>query len=92
MIVAFPKRLAEELERRGADAESLVIDSLVKSLGLDPLALAWKPTSSSLLGISRRARGSSTRILSKPLRSSIKRSRRPSRPSRCTLTSRRSST
>jgi len=36
LIVAIPKRLAEELEKRGADVESLIIDSLVKSLGLDP--------------------------------------------------------
>jgi len=36
LIVAIPKRLAQELERRGADVESLIIDSLVKSLGLDP--------------------------------------------------------
>ena len=36
MIVAIPKRLAEELEGRGVDAESLVVDFLVRALNLDP--------------------------------------------------------
>ena len=34
--MAIPKRLAEELEGRGLDVESLVIDLLVKALDLDP--------------------------------------------------------
>jgi hypothetical protein len=36
VAVAIPKRLAEELERRGVDVGSLVVDLLVKALDLDP--------------------------------------------------------
>jgi len=36
MDVVIPRRLVEELKGRGFDVESLVIDVLVKSLGLDP--------------------------------------------------------
>jgi hypothetical protein len=36
VAVAIPRRLAQELEGRGVDVESLVIDSLVKALNLDP--------------------------------------------------------
>lgn len=34
--VYIPRRLAEELERRGIDVESYAVDLLVRSLGLDP--------------------------------------------------------
>jgi hypothetical protein len=36
MDVVIPRRLVEELKGRGFDVEFLVIDVLVKSLGLDP--------------------------------------------------------
>lgn len=36
MTVTIPKRLLEELEKRGFDARSFVIDLLAKSLNLDP--------------------------------------------------------
>ena len=36
MDVVIPRRLVEESKGRGFDVESLVIDVLVKSLGLDP--------------------------------------------------------
>lgn len=38
--VAIPKRLAEELEKRGTDVESVLVDLLVKALDLDPQAAA----------------------------------------------------
>jgi len=34
--VYIPRRLAEELERRGIDVESYVVDLIVRALGLDP--------------------------------------------------------
>jgi hypothetical protein len=40
VVVAVPKRLAEEVERRGVDVGPLVVDLLVKLLGLDPQAAA----------------------------------------------------
>jgi hypothetical protein len=40
MIVAIPKRLAEELGSRGFDVESLIIDLLTKLLNLDPKVAA----------------------------------------------------
>jgi hypothetical protein len=36
VTVSLPKRLAEELEKRGVDVEPLLIDFLVKELNLDP--------------------------------------------------------
>jgi hypothetical protein len=40
MSIAIPRRIAEELERRRADAEPFVVDFLIKLLSLDPQAAA----------------------------------------------------
>ena len=38
--MVIPRRIAEELERRGFDAEPLIVDFLVKFLNLDPQVVA----------------------------------------------------
>ena len=40
MTVVVPRRIAEELQKRGIDAESLIIDYLARLLQLDPEATA----------------------------------------------------
>jgi len=40
MAVVVPRRIAEELQKRGIDAESLTIDYLARLLQLDPEATA----------------------------------------------------
>jgi hypothetical protein len=36
MVITIPRKLVEELERRGIDASSFIIDLIVKALNLDP--------------------------------------------------------
>jgi hypothetical protein len=36
VIVSIPRRLVEELEKRGMDVETSVVDLLMKALNLDP--------------------------------------------------------
>jgi hypothetical protein len=40
MSVAIPRRIAEELRKRGMDAEPLIVDFLVNLLKLDPQVAA----------------------------------------------------
>jgi hypothetical protein len=37
VAVILPRRIVEELERRGVDPESYIVDLLVRSLSLDPM-------------------------------------------------------